>query len=56
MFSSGYAEDFSQHTVDRATQPMSNYPQCKRNWKINRFELYGAIFQFDDFVTAMVRQ
>jgi len=56
MFTSGYNEDFVQKTVDRSGVPMSNLTQLKRNWKINRFELYGAIFSFDDFVTSMMRQ
>lgn len=56
MFTSGYNQNFIQSSVDRCIQPMSNYSQLKRNWKINRFELYGAIFSFDDFVTNMMRQ
>ena len=56
MFTSGYNEDFVQKTTDRSNQAMTNYSQLKRNWKINRFELYGAIYSFDDFVTNMMRQ
>lgn len=56
MFTSGYNEDFTSFTVDRSNVAMSGLSQLKRNWKINRFELYGAIFSFDDFVTGMMRQ
>lgn len=38
MFTSGYAEDFVHGAgkVNRATTPMTNYAQLKRQWKINK--------------------
>lgn len=51
MFTSGYLQSYSDPAQNTDIQSMVT--QLKRQWKINRIQIWGAIYQFDDFVTNM---
>lgn len=58
MFTSGYKQNYSApnygSVVTSDTKPMSEYGQLQRKWKINRFQIWGEIYQFDDFINNSV--
>lgn len=51
MFTSGYAQSYTNPAVNTDLEALTT--QLKRQWKINRIQIWGAIYQFDDFVTSM---
>lgn len=53
MFTSGYKQSYSNGGVNTDLQPLVE--QLRRKWKINKIQIWGAIYQFDDFVNSMTQ-